>query len=90
MIRQRLNIDDYYSTSDLALASALALYYPLEAIDKTQNPYKAIFLFKKDGQLDQLIEAYWRGEMKVNPLLYFNQLKLIKSRLYEEGNKNDR
>lgn len=85
MTQQRLTVDDYYSTSDLALASAIALYYPLEAMDKTQNQYKALFLFKKDTQLDQLVEAYWRGELKVEPQAFFNSLKSIKARLYSEG-----
>lgn len=80
---QRLKLEEYYSTSDLALAAVISLSYPLEAIDKTQNPYKALFLFKRDDQLDQLIEAYWRGELKVNPQTYFNALKNIKARLYE-------
>ena len=82
MNQQRLNINDYYSTSDLALATAISLYYPLEVVDST-NPHKAQFLFKKDGGLDQYIEAYWRGELKVNPATYFNQLKILKARLYE-------
>jgi len=87
MIKQRLTVNDYYSTSDLALASAIALYYPLEAVDKTQNPIKAQFLFKKDSKLDQLIESYWRGEMRIEPQSYFNRLKVIKARLYSEGDK---
>ncbi len=84
MTQQRLKIDDYYSTSDLALASAIALYYPLEAVDRTQDPYKAQFLFKKESQLDQLIESYWRGELRIEPQAYFNQLKAIKARLYAD------
>lgn len=83
MIQQKLKIDDYYSTSDLALATTLSLFYPVEAIDR-QNPHKAHFLFKRDESLNQLIEAYWKGELKVNPATYFNQLKIIKARLYEE------
>lgn len=79
---QRLNIDDYYSTSDLALATAISLYYPLEIVDRS-NPHKAQFLFKRDESLDEYIEAYWRGELKVNPATYFNQLKILKARLYE-------
>ncbi|MBI2085951.1 hypothetical protein HYT74_01270 [Candidatus Daviesbacteria bacterium] len=76
--------DDYYKTSDLALTSVLALYFPLETIDKTQNPYKAQFVFKRDRQLDQLIESYWHGKVRVEPQAYFNQLKSIKARLYSE------
>jgi hypothetical protein len=76
-----LNIDDYYSTSDLALVAAISLYYPIEAIDKA-DPRKATFMFKREEKLDQFVEAYWRGELKVNPAAYFNQLKSCKSRLY--------
>lgn len=78
-----LNLNDYYSTSDLALAAAISLSYPIETIDKI-NPHKAQFLFKREEGLDRLIEGYWRGELKVNPQAYFNQLKVIKARLYGE------
>lgn len=77
------DFNNLYSTSDLALATAISLWYPLDAIDRTQDLHKAHFLFKRDAQLDQLIEAYWRGELKVNPQTYFNALKNIKARLYE-------
>ncbi len=83
MTKQRLSTNDYYSTFDLALATAISLWYPLEALDRTQNLHKAQFLFKRDEQLAKLIETYWRGELKVNPQEYFGALKNIKSRLYE-------
>ncbi len=83
MTDQILKVNDYYSTSDLSLAAALSLHYPIEAIDR-QNPQKAQFLFKRDEHLNQLIETYWKGELRVNPVAYFNQLKTIKARLYEE------
>lgn len=79
MIREKLK--DHYSTSDIALATTLSLFYPLEVVDRT-NPHKAQFLFKRDDQIDQLIETYWRGEIKINPQAYFAALKNLKSRLY--------
>ena len=84
MNQKNLKLKDYYSTADLAMATAISLWYPLEALDRTQNPHKAYFLFKRDEQLDKLIESYWRGELKVNPQTYFAALKNIKARLYEE------
>lgn len=81
-MNQRLKINDYYSTSDLALATAISLYFPIEVIDRS-NPHKALFLFKKDEGLDQLIEAYWRKELPIDVSTYFNQLKNVKARLYE-------
>lgn len=83
MIQENLKLSDYYSTTDLALTTAISLFFPLEAIDR-QNPHKAQFLFKRNEQLDQLIETYWKGELRVNPATYFQQLKIIKARLYEE------
>jgi hypothetical protein len=83
-MKKRLKLNNYYSTSDLALATALSLWFPIETIDKTTDPHRAIFLFKRDEELDRLLEAYWRRELKVEPQAYFNQLKLIKSRLYSE------
>lgn len=74
---------NYYSTSDLALATAISLSYPLDSITGT-NPRKATFLFKRSKKLNRLVELYWQGKLKVNPTAYFNQLKSIKSRLYEE------
>jgi len=82
MIQEYLDNNDYYVTSDLALAATISLWYPLEAIDRT-NPYKSQFMFMRSENLDELIEAFWRNELKVNPLAYFNQLKNIKTRLHE-------
>lgn len=83
MTQENLKLKDFYSTSDLALATAISLWYPIDAIDK-QNPHKANFLFKRDEKLDELLEAYWKRELKIEPQTYFNQLKAIKARLYSE------
>lgn len=81
MTTEILNEKDFYRTADLALATAISLFYSLEAIDR-QNPRKAQFLFKRNIELDELIESYWRGELKVEPQAYFNALRIIKARLY--------
>lgn len=83
MTQQRLNTNDYYSTSDLALTTAISLWYPIDAIDR-QNPRKANFLFKRGAKFDELLETYWKRELKIEPQTYFNQLKAIKARLYSE------
>jgi len=77
-----LSGNDYYKTSDIALCSALCCFgYQIEAVDK-QNPAKVIFLLKKDGQLDDLIQLYFTHQLKVEPLSFFNFLKEIKTRIY--------
>lgn len=72
----------YFSTTDLALAAAISLYFPLDLVDKS-NPSKCKFLFVREDGLDQLVESFWRGDLLVKPLDYFNAIKLLKSRLYE-------
>lgn len=83
MSQENLKLKDYYQSSDLSLVCVISLYYPIEAIDRT-NPRKATFLFKRDEQLDELLESYWRRELKVEPQAYFSQLKAVKARLYAE------
>ena len=82
MKQQELNTD-YYFTSDLAIATALSLWQPIEEINKS-NPRKAVFVFKRNKQLNELVEAYFRNELTISPQTYFNQLRTIKSRLYSE------
>lgn len=81
--QQYLNETDFYKTSDLPLAVVLSLYYPLEAIDRT-NPRRAFFIFKRSPELDELIEKYYRRELKVDPATFFERLSFLKSRLYAE------
>jgi hypothetical protein len=87
MTTDNLNITNFFYTHDLGLATAISLFYPLELIDRTQNPTKAQFVFKREEGLDKIVEAYWRGQLSGNLLAYFNQLKIVKSRLYEGRQK---
>lgn len=85
MKQEYLRLENYFHTQDLGLATAISLFYPLDSIDRTQNPHKAEFIFKRDKNIDDLVSAYWKGELKASLLTYFNQLKNIKSRLYSES-----
>lgn len=77
-----LSENDFYKTSDIALCSTLCCYgYQIETIDK-QNPSKAVFLIKKNEQLDSLIQEYFTHQLRVEPLSFFNYLKELKTRIY--------
>jgi hypothetical protein len=82
MTQENIKLDDYFRTSDLALATAISLWYPIVVIDRT-NPQKAEFLFKREDGLDGVVEAFWKRDLKIDALGYFNQLKVVKARLYE-------
>lgn len=75
--------NNYYETSDLAQAVTLSLYLPIHKINKI-NPRKATFIFIKNPQLESLVTDYWQKKIRVEPQTYFQQLRSVKSRLYEE------
>jgi len=75
------NTNDYFKISDLAMAAAISLFMPIEAINR-QNPQRVEFVFERSRRLEKILRIYWRNEMKVEPKEYFSQLKNLKSRLY--------
>lgn len=78
-----LEDESIYQTADLSLATTLSLFFPIENLDR-DNPRKTSFIFKRSQKLDALIANYWKGRITVEPQTYFNQLRVIKSRLYGE------
>ena len=83
MTTQLLRTNDFYQTADLALAAAISIFVPLEAIDKTDSR-RAYFIFSQSEELEELVSAFWRKELKVEPQAYFDQLRAIKTRLYAQ------
>lgn len=79
----RKTINDYYKTSDLALACFLSITYPIEEIDRS-NPKRAEFVFNNTEAINKLVELYWQRKAKIEPQAFFNQLKIVKARLYGE------
>jgi hypothetical protein len=77
----KLNEKDFFQTADLALATAISLSYPLEAINRDER--KAQFIFKRTAKFDDLIASYWRRELRVDPQSYYDAMRAIKGRLYE-------
>lgn len=78
-----MNNDNYYKTSDLALSTTLSLYSPIETTEFIDEK-KVFFVFLKSQELENLINLYRRGEMRVEPQQFFNQLRVIKTRIYSQ------
>lgn len=70
-----------YKTSSLPVACVLSMDFPIFDIDKT-DPKRALFVFEESPELEIAISSYWSGSLKVDPQAYFNQLKVLKARLY--------
>ena len=75
---------DLYQTSDLACASALSLFLPLYDVDK-RDTRRAYFIFERTDELENIVAKFQRQELKVEPRAYFDQIKALKTRLYEQN-----
>lgn len=73
----------HFKTSDLPLATTLSLTFPIEQIDNS-NPRRVEFLFNATTSLLSLVEDYWKGKVTVEPKTFFNQLRVLKSRIYDQ------
>jgi len=76
----------FLSTADLCLATTLSLWHNIDSIDRS-DPARASFLFVEDETLQHLANKYWKGALKVEPQMFFAQLKVVKNRLYN-GDKS--
>ncbi len=80
-----MEINEYFSTPDLSLATAISLSYPLDCIEKLSDK-KFSFVFKKEEGLDNLIESFWKRELRVEPNQYSEHRKMLIARMgNEEG-----
>jgi hypothetical protein len=72
----------FLKTSDLALATALSvLGVAIEAMQQTDSE-RMNFIFTKSDKVTDIVNRFWRGELLVEPQAYFNQLKVLKTRIY--------
>ena len=78
-----LRNNDYLKTNELSLVATLqVLGYGIEDIEKNSNG-KATFLIERDSQIDDIIKSFWLRRLAVEPLAFFESLKIIKSRIYQ-------
>lgn len=70
-----------YLTSDLPLASALMCAgYKVENVDN--NSPRAVFTFVQNESLGDTVQEYFQGQMRVEPLAFFNNMRTLKRRIY--------
>lgn len=72
-----------FRTADLALTAALCVSgFVVEEMDRVDTR-RSVFVFDNSAELREAVNQYWRKELRVEPQDYFNQLKVIKARIYE-------
>ena len=79
-----LKENQYYTTSYLLLATALSFNFPLFALDKS-NPNEIQFLFEHSKELDEMVEAFWRKELRFEPIVFEDQRKSLLRRINDRS-----
>ena len=83
MTMTREIIQENFRTADLALTAALSVSGFIVQEMERVNPTRSVFIFQNSVELQEKVAGYWRNELRVEPQTYFNQLKIIKARIYE-------
>ena len=73
---------DYFSTSDIGLTTVLSLFCHIDSIDRT-NPLRVVFYFKREVGLDEYVQAYWNGELAIEPQKLLAERRKLQIRINE-------
>jgi hypothetical protein len=75
-----------FKTTDLALATTLfSVNIPLEYIERYSDTKKVNFVFSRgNNDLERILQKFWRKEIRVEPQTFFQNLRLLKNRIYEK------
>jgi len=74
-----------FSTFDLGFSSVLVtLGYELLELDKS-NPKKVRFVFKREKNIEQVMNDYFTDKVKLPAQTLFNNQKNLKNRIYSDA-----
>ena len=83
-----MKTEETYTSRDLALVAYLvASGFPLESYE-TGKEGLVLFTFSNTSTLHEYISKFYHMTALVNPTMYNNTLRGIKSMLYESGRQN--
>lgn len=72
-------------TSDLPTAATLLLLkHRLLSVDKS-NPRRAVFIFEKSTELEEHIQQINQGDMRVDPVDFWNAERRCKQYIYQSS-----
>jgi hypothetical protein len=87
-MKNKMKTEETYTSRDLALVAYLvASGFPLESYEKDKEGL-VLFTFPMNSQLHEFITKFYHMTALVNPTMYNNTLRGIKSMLYESGRQN--
>jgi hypothetical protein len=76
--------EDYYGTYDIGCTAALIIHgFKLCECDKA-NPDKVQFLFENSVKVQKAADDYFNDKLKVPARIMFDNIKMLKSRIYSD------
>lgn len=73
-----------YQTYDLGCAAALiSVGFELASLDK-EDPRKVLFIFRGKAGIKNVVDDYWADRLEVKARTFFDNVKMIKNRIYSE------
>jgi hypothetical protein len=75
---------DKYETTDTNLAAAIVATVgaPLVSLDRS-DPGNILLGFSKEDVQDELVEAYWKGHLRVEPLIFAAAQRYIAREIHD-------
>ena len=78
------NYIDYLTTFDLGVAASLVTAgFEISSLDKT-NPRKVQFIFHRVIGIEKVVDEYWSDHLEVKARAFFDNIKMLKNRIYSE------
>lgn len=78
------NYQDFLTTYDLGCSAALVSSgFELVSLDKS-NPRKVQFVFKREVGIEKVVDNYWTDRLEVKARAFFDNVKMLKNRIYSE------
>lgn len=78
------DVENRLYTFDLgAAASLVTAGFELIALDKA-NPRKVQFVFHRDTSIEKVVDDYWADKLEVKARSLFDNVKMLKNRIYSE------
>lgn len=82
-------MENVFNTSDMAsIAVLITVGYKVISLKKTQ-PGKTVFSFADDGQIQKILNRYWAKDLNVSARDFFENIKMIKTRMSQTNLTND-
>lgn len=74
---------NYFETQSLPLAVSIICHnIPLDSLKKDPDG-KCTFYFIQTPELTEIVQLYWQRALKIEPILFWETARFVKSRIYE-------